>query len=604
MTDFKSLNLIAPILEALESKGYTTPTPIQAQAIPHLMEGKDLLGIAQTGTGKTAAFALPILNYLATNRVAAKPKSMRALILTPTRELASQIADNIKLYGKSLGLKHAVIFGGVGENPQITALMKGLDIVIATPGRLLDLTNQGYVKYDQLELFVLDEADRMLDMGFINDIRRIIRYLPDKRQTLLFSATMPKDIADLANSILRNPVRVEVTPASTTVDKIEQRVCFVEKGNKAPLLLHILQQPELTAALVFCRMKHGANKVEEYLQKNGVKAAAIHGNKTQGARERALKSFRDGEVKVLVATDIAARGIDIPLVSHVINFDLPQEAESYVHRIGRTARAGREGVAISFCDSLEHGLLKAVEKLIKKKIPVDEKHPFHGVAAVEVHRKISSGRTFSKAGGSEANADGVVRAAPRAAGARIFSARNAPAHAGADSAASARVIEGERSSDDRTARPRPSRDGEVRRDSGNRGEGRPQQRRSDSADSRGGSRGGSRDNRNGPRDGARSGSREGREGAGRNDSRNSRDGNFVPRDGNRDGNVAKSEGEFGARKPFVKRSSNPNARYIKATSKGGAFYANKQGNGNKGKKAGGIKSKIGKLVGWLSRKEK
>lgn len=394
MSDFKSLNLHASILEALEKKGYVNPTPIQAESIPHLLEKKDLLGIAQTGTGKTAAFSLPLLHNLALNRIKTNSKSMRALILTPTRELASQIADNIKLYGKNFGFKHVVIFGGVGENPQIAAMQKGVDIVIATPGRLLDLTEQGYIKYDQLEVFVLDEADRMLDMGFINDIRRIIRYLPekDKRQTLLFSATMPRDISDLAHSILNNPVRVEVTPASTTVEKIEQSVCFVEKSHKAALLKHFLEQPEVRAALVFCRMKHGANKVEEYLEKHGIKAAAIHGNKTQGARERALKQFRDGQVKVLVATDIAARGIDIPLVSHVFNYDIPQEPEAYVHRIGRTARAGREGVAISFCDSLERGMLKAVEKTIKKSIPVDNAHPFEGVAEVTVTRKISSAK--------------------------------------------------------------------------------------------------------------------------------------------------------------------------------------------------------------------
>ncbi len=427
MSDFKSLNLLPLILEALESKGYNTPTPIQLQSIPHLLEGRDLLGIAQTGTGKTAAFSLPILNLLASNPVAMKPKSMRALILTPTRELASQIADNIKLYGKSLRIKHTVIFGGVGENPQITAMARGVEIVVATPGRLIDLTEQGFIKYDQLEVLVLDEADRMLDMGFIHDIRRIIKLLPHDRQNLLFSATMPRDIADLAHSILRDPVRVEVTPQSTTVEKISQRVCFVERSHKTALLKHILEEEKVSAALVFCRMKHGANKVEEYLQKQGIKAAAIHGNKTQAARERALKQFRDGQVQVLVATDIAARGIDIPSVSHVFNFDIPQEPESYVHRIGRTARAGRDGVAISFCDSLERGMLKAVEKAIKKSIAVDENHPFHGVAGVETSRKISSGKQNNANDRSNKNKHSEANSSSKSlkiVGNRIFSARN------------------------------------------------------------------------------------------------------------------------------------------------------------------------------------
>jgi len=557
MSDFKSLNLIAPILEALESKGYTSPTPIQAQAIPHLLEGKDLLGIAQTGTGKTAAFALPILHNLAKTRCKINPKSMRVLILTPTRELASQIADNIKIYGKALGFKHIVIFGGVGENPQITAMSKGLEIVIATPGRLLDLTEQGYIKYDQLEVFVLDEADRMLDMGFINDIRRIIKLLPEKRQTLLFSATMPHDIANLANSILREPVRVEVTPQSTTVEKIEQRVCFVEKTNKPMLLKHILETEDVKAALVFCRMKHGANKVEEYLQKNGIKAAAIHGNKTQGARERALKSFRDGEVRVLVATDIAARGIDIPLVSHVINFDLPQEPEAYVHRIGRTARAGREGIAISFCDPLERMMLRAVEKIIKRTIPVDSKHPFEGVEGEVIHRKISSGKKIGDGGARSSS----VQETRRISGSRIFAAKRADENA------------------DAKYEP-PS---EPRREHSER---RPDDRRPRDNDRRNSSR---------PKTGHDSA---------RPASRNNRDRNSAPSEGlrtnsSRDSRDNKKSSSGFASKYQSRKHPNSANRFGKVAIKNSSHKK-----GHNSKPAGLIKSKLGKIVNWFSKKEK
>lgn len=377
MSDFKAFGLLPSILDALEDKGYTTPTPIQSQAIPHLLENKDLLGIAQTGTGKTAAFSLPIINRLGRNKVRPKPRCVRALILTPTRELASQIKQNIDLYGKGLRLSSAVVFGGVGKQPQINALAKGLDILVATPGRLLDLMSDGYIKYDQLEVFVLDEADRMLDMGFIRDIRKVIAVLPKDKQTLLFSATMPADIVSLTTSLLKNPVRVEVTPQATTVEKIDQRVNFLAKGSKPLLLQYILKDPSVKSVLVFTRTKHGANRVVQYLEKVSIRSAAIHGNKSQSARERALSEFKEGKIKVLVATDIAARGIDIPLVSHVINYDLPDDPESYVHRIGRTARAGREGVAITFCADHEVALLKSVERIINMKIPVDRTHPFH-----------------------------------------------------------------------------------------------------------------------------------------------------------------------------------------------------------------------------------
>ena len=381
MTTFQNLNLNSQILSALESKGYTTPTPIQLQSIPAVLEGRDLLGIAQTGTGKTAAFSLPILQNLANSNNQVRSNGARALILTPTRELASQIADNIKLYGKDLHLTHAVVFGGVSERPQIATMKRGVDILIATPGRLLDLSTQGHIRFSNLEIFVLDEADRMLDMGFFNDVKKIIAKIPEERQTLFFSATMPDTIADLANSILKSPVKIEITPQSTTVERIEQKLMQVQKGNKLSLLKRILKDEEAQSVLVFSKTKHGANRIQEFLEKNSIAVAAIHGNKSQGAREKALASFREGKVQVLIATDIAARGIDVPSISHVINFDIPMDPESYVHRIGRTARAGRQGVAISFCDPSETRLLKAVEKTINYNIPVDTTHAYHGVEA-------------------------------------------------------------------------------------------------------------------------------------------------------------------------------------------------------------------------------
>lgn len=383
--EFKDLNLLPSIQKALSNKGYTTPTPIQGKSIPHLLEGKDLLGIAQTGTGKTAAFSLPLINRLAKNKIKVKSRHVRSLILTPTRELASQIDENIKAYGKELSLFSTVIFGGVGKSAQIKSLNRGVDILVATPGRLLDLMNEGYVKYDQLEVFVLDEADRMLDMGFIRDIKKVIAKLPKVKQTLLFSATMPKDIASLATSLLNKPEKVEVTPQATTVEKIDQKVNFLEKSNKPLLLKSILKDESIKSMLVFSRTKHGADRIVKHLEKANITAAAIHGNKSQNNRERALGSFRDQSIRVLVATDIAARGIDVAQVSHVINYDLPNDPESYVHRIGRTARAGREGIAISFCDESEVKLLKAIEKFIRIKVPVDNNHPYFGVAGKPQH---------------------------------------------------------------------------------------------------------------------------------------------------------------------------------------------------------------------------
>ena len=374
---FEKLNLIEPILKALTEEGYTTPTPIQQKAIPVILEGKDLFGCAQTGTGKTAAFAIPILQILSNNKnpLTVRPK-IKALILTPTRELAVQIKDNFNAYGRHTGLKQTVIFGGVKQKAQTVALTAGVDILIATPGRLLDLMNQGFVRLNDVELFVLDEADRMLDMGFINDIKKIIAKLPVKRQILFFSATLPKDIAKLADSILKSPVRVEVTPASSTVEKVEQSVYFVAKANKKTLLLHLLKDETISSALVFSRTKHGANRIAQGIVGAGIKAEAIHGNKSQVARQASLDSFKAGKIRVLVATDIAARGIDVDDLSHVINFDMPNIPETYVHRIGRTGRAGLSGVALSFCDHDEKPFLQDIHKLIAKTIPVIEKHPF------------------------------------------------------------------------------------------------------------------------------------------------------------------------------------------------------------------------------------
>ena len=396
MSDFNSLDLHPVILSALSKKGYTNPTPIQAQAIPHLLKGKDLLGIAQTGTGKTAAFSLPIINRLAKKKVKARPARMRALILTPTRELAAQIEQSIKDYGKGLALSSLVIFGGVGAKPQVQAMARGVDILVATPGRLLDLMSEGHILFNQLEVFVLDEADRMLDMGFINDVKKVVQKLPKEKQTLLFSATMPKDISALASKMLNKPVRVEVTPESTTVEKIDQKVNLVEKSNKPLLLKSILKSKTIKSALVFTRTKYGADRVVRHLERAYISAAAIHGNKSQGAREKALGSFRKGNIKVLVATDIAARGIDIPQVTHVINYDIPADPKSYVHRIGRTARAGREGIAISFCDKTEESALKSVEKCIKCKINVDTTHPYHGVAPQVVKQNSQQGQQKGK----------------------------------------------------------------------------------------------------------------------------------------------------------------------------------------------------------------
>ncbi len=376
---FNNLGLIEPILKALNEEGYTHPTPIQGQAIPHLLQGRDLLGCAQTGTGKTAAFAIPILQELHRSGPAAGRRAVKCLVLTPTRELAIQIGESFAAYGRHLKLRHTVIFGGVGQKPQTDALARGLDILVATPGRLLDLMGQGYVDLQQLEVFVLDEADRMLDMGFIHDVKKVIAKLPAKRQTLLFSATMPTEIAKLANTILTEPMKVEVTPVSSTADTIDQRLYFVDRTDKNKLLVSLLQGDAIREALVFTRTKHGANKVAKVLSQSGFAAEAIHGNKSQTARQNALKGFKEGRLRALVATDIAARGIDIDGLTHVINFDLPNVPETYVHRIGRTGRAGASGKALSFCDHEEKEYLRDIQRLIKREVPVEKGHPFEMV---------------------------------------------------------------------------------------------------------------------------------------------------------------------------------------------------------------------------------
>ena len=374
---FENLNLIEPILKALKAEGYTTPTPIQQQAIPLLLERKDLLGCAQTGTGKTAAFAIPMIQLMVQDKSNVQGKRhIRGLVLTPTRELAIQIEESFANYGKNTPLKYKVIFGGVNQFSQVQAIKAGVDILIATPGRLLDLMNQRLVDISKIEFFVLDEADRMLDMGFVHDVKRIITKLPAKRQSLFFSATMPPDIVNLANTILVNPSKVEVTPVSSTVDKINQVVYFVDKGNKKNLLIDILKDKNIERALVFARTKHGSDKIAKELIKVGIQAQAIHGNKSQNARQNALNNFKAKLTRVLVATDIAARGIDIDELSHVINFELPNIPESYVHRIGRTGRAGASGIAIAFCDAEEKEYLRDIQKLIGKKIPVNDNHAY------------------------------------------------------------------------------------------------------------------------------------------------------------------------------------------------------------------------------------
>lgn len=380
--DFEKLNIITPIRRALDMEGYTAPTPIQQEAIPIILKGKDLLGCAQTGTGKTAAFAIPILQLLQREKKDGKDRqAIKALILTPTRELAIQIDECFQAYGRFTGIRHTVIFGGVSQIPQTNALKSGIDILVATPGRLLDLMNQKYISLDHIQMLVLDEADRMLDMGFSHDVKKIIARIPTERQTMLFSATMPSEIKTLVNTILKDPVKVEVAPVSSTVEAIEQKVYFVERKDKKSLLINLLKDKAIHSALVFTRTKHGADKVVRDLARAGVSAQAIHGNKSQTARQTALENFKLKRTRVLVATDIAARGIDVQEISHVINFDMPNVPETYVHRIGRTGRAGLTGTALSFCDSEEKDYLRDIQKLISKKVMTVGELPYMALAA-------------------------------------------------------------------------------------------------------------------------------------------------------------------------------------------------------------------------------
>ena len=392
---FDELKLNEIILRAIKEKGYINPTPIQEQAIPPILEGRDLLGCAQTGTGKTAAFVVPTLHrLLAERQKGVFNNKIKCLIVTPTRELAIQIDENIAEYSKGSSLKHTVIFGGVKQHWQVRKIRAGIDILTATPGRLLDLINQKIIHLDNLKIFTLDEADRMLDMGFIHDVKKIIAKLPRKRQSLFFSATMPNSIIGLANSLLTNPVKVSVTPPASTAEMIDQKLYFVGKENKKQLLTHILKNSDVESALVFTRTKHGANKIAEFITKAGISAAAIHGNKSQSARQKALQAFKSREIKVMVATDIASRGIDIDQLSHVINFEIPNEAETYVHRIGRTGRAKNTGIAISLCDAEEVGYIKDIHRLIKKEIPLETDHPYPAA-----HNLSAGGRPPKKQGG-------------------------------------------------------------------------------------------------------------------------------------------------------------------------------------------------------------
>jgi ATP-dependent RNA helicase RhlE len=393
---FSSLGVAEPLCRALATENYTIPTPIQTQAIPLILSGRDVLGIAQTGTGKTAAFGLPLLQRLAEARVSAGPQSVRALILAPTRELAIQIHDSLKIYGRHLGLRHTVILGGVNQNRQVEAMRHGVDILVATPGRLLDLVKQKHVKLGAVTTLVIDEADRMFDMGFIRDVRKIVSHLPRERQSMLFSATMPNEVAHLVKEILHEPARIDISPTRMTAEGIDQRLYFVDTADKRALLCALLRDETMKRVIVFTRTKHGANKVSDTLDKSGFKSDAIHGNKSQNARQRALEDFRSGRVRVLVATDIAARGIDIDDITHVVNFDLPDVAESYVHRIGRTARAGTGGIAIAFCDGTERDNLRAIEKLVKQPLNVVGERPALPERKPEEARKIDYAKPRNK----------------------------------------------------------------------------------------------------------------------------------------------------------------------------------------------------------------
>ena len=430
MTTFADLGLIEPIVKTVTAQGYTAPTPIQAAAIPLLLKGRDVLGIAQTGTGKTAAFSLPLLQHLYKNPVAPLPRSARALILAPTRELAVQIGQDLAVYSKSKPVRCATILGGVNQGPQVRALSRGVDVLVATPGRLMDLINQKHLSLKGVEFFIIDEADRMFDMGFINDVRKIVAQLSKNRQTLLFSATMPPAVADLARTVLNDFERVEVTPVASTASRIEPRVLVVSRDNKRDLLHDVLKDGAVKRAIIFTRTKHGANRVAEQLQRSGISADAIHGNKSQGARQKALNSFRDGSVRALVATDIAARGIDVDGVTHVINYELPNEPESYVHRIGRTARAGAEGIALSFCEAEEVIYLKAIERTTRTPVTVVDDHGFHADAIARLYTdpnaRLPRARPPQRGGGRGGNPSASFSGGPKPAGKPAGTGRGGP----------------------------------------------------------------------------------------------------------------------------------------------------------------------------------
>jgi ATP-dependent RNA helicase RhlE len=399
---FDTLNLISPICRAVNEEKYTSPTPIQTEAIPHLLQGRDLLGCAQTGTGKTAAFALPILQRLAEYKDKPRHKEVRSLILTPTRELALQIEESFRVYGRYMKFNQAVVFGGVSIKNQIRTLSRGVDVLVATPGRLLDLFNQGCLRMDKVDVFVLDEADQMLDMGFLPDVKKIFNEIPKTSQTVLFSATLPTEIVRLTQNFLKDPIKISVAPPSSTVEKVDQRIMFVDRDNKSALLESILEDESVYRVLVFTRTKHGANRVAKNLSKKRIRTEAIHGNKSQAARMQALNKFRSGHVRVLVATDVASRGLDVDGITHVINYELPKEAESYVHRIGRTARAGATGIALSFCDSEERGYLRGIERTINQSVTVDKDHAYHSeaIATKSSHRSGGNGNGARRGAGA------------------------------------------------------------------------------------------------------------------------------------------------------------------------------------------------------------
>jgi len=469
--NFASLNLCKPLLSSLDNIGYEKPTPIQEEAIPYLLEGRDVLGCAQTGTGKTAAFSLPILHILAENPRNGARK-IRALILCPTRELAAQIHENIELYAAKLDIRSMVMFGGVSQKPQVRNLRQGVDILVATPGRLLDLISQRFVDLSKVEFLVLDEADRMLDMGFIRSIQKILTHVPSKRQSLLFSATIPHSIVSLSNDMLYDPIRIDITPESATVEAIKQSLMFVMKSDKRSLLTHILLEESPEKMLVFGRTKHGCNKIVRLLEKDGFEALAIHGNKGQGARERALGRFRNGTLQILVATDVASRGIDVSDISHVINYDLPNVPEVYVHRIGRTGRAGQGGIAIAFCDENEGEYLRGIEKSIRQSIPVNEEHPFHSARAQSKKgdkapkKKQNQGRPRRIGVGSNSSWKSSIRSGNKSSGRGSNSSRKSSKQGG--NKPSGRSGSGSRKSANRGGNKPPGRGGHKRSRGGNR----------------------------------------------------------------------------------------------------------------------------------------